>query len=320
MPVSADPNVPDPASLHDSPMDSPKPVAAEESEDDSSDANTMIASAIPPNLYKNISGHRTVSGLFTPMSEASSYPPSPAVQDLSDDSAVETAEPAPETSTENSAASPVTDEPQAKDVSMSPHAEGSEPVKTGASDGTSAGKLVQVVTEPSADEPQEVVPPPAADTCDSVPLSPRKNEVDADEDADADGDVDPDYDTSIEVQESATASQLPGSAEPALSGGVPVIPETSSVDGASVVAEAGGEEPRYVLLSFSRALLDLPITIEHPRMLRKMQIRNLSRHRRMTPERHRKQAHHAVKSSPLRSQLLHALTNANGLHLHLRCG
>lgn len=256
MPVSADPNVPDPASLHDSPMNSPKPAALEESEDDSSDANTMIASAIPPNLYKNISGHRTVSGLFTPMSEASSCPPSPAIQDLSDDSAVQTAEPAPETSTENSAASPVTDETQAKDISMSPHAEGSEPIKTGTGDGTAAGEPVQVVTEASANESEEVVPTLAAGAGDSVPLSPLKNEkvdVDEDADADADGDVDPDYETSIDVQGPAVAAQLPNSAEPSPSGGVSVIPETSSVEEASVVAEVGTEEPGYVLISCTRA-------------------------------------------------------------------
>lgn len=78
MPVSADPSVPDPASIHSTPNSpgSPASVAEGPAVDQvaGSEKRPIISSAIPPSLFKHLSGHKSISGLFTPLSEGGSSP------------------------------------------------------------------------------------------------------------------------------------------------------------------------------------------------------------------------------------------------------
>ena len=74
MPVSADPTVPDPASVHVSPSESPQSSSPRP-------AAQHVLSAVPPGLMAKLSRPTSLSGLFTPYSEASSGPSSPAMQD-----------------------------------------------------------------------------------------------------------------------------------------------------------------------------------------------------------------------------------------------
>ncbi|EKM53425.1 uncharacterized protein PHACADRAFT_259804 [Phanerochaete carnosa HHB-10118-sp] len=74
MPVSADPTVPDPASVHDSPAESPRSPS-------SRSVVQHALSAVPPSLLSKLSHPSSLSGLFTPYSEASSGPSSPTLQD-----------------------------------------------------------------------------------------------------------------------------------------------------------------------------------------------------------------------------------------------
>ncbi|KIP11230.1 hypothetical protein PHLGIDRAFT_139205 [Phlebiopsis gigantea 11061_1 CR5-6] len=91
MPVSADPTVPDPASVHSSPMDSPRGTSPQA--EDQRGSFLHVRSAVPPALLQQLSRSSGISGLFTPYSQASSGPSSPAIADGSEgiDSAEEIA-------------------------------------------------------------------------------------------------------------------------------------------------------------------------------------------------------------------------------------
>lgn len=86
MPVSADPNVPDPASVHDTPVGSPRPdslsLDAVDDKDatpsvESSPSKKGVLSAVPPSLAQYFTQKHSPSGLFTPVSGESSSATSP---------------------------------------------------------------------------------------------------------------------------------------------------------------------------------------------------------------------------------------------------
>ncbi|KAI0821396.1 hypothetical protein BC629DRAFT_453879 [Irpex lacteus] len=260
MPVSADPDVPDPASIHVSPIDSPKPATPEEDEESDRDeanvnpnSNTTVASAIPPNLLRHISGHRTVSGLFTPMSEGSSYPPSPTMQDVIDEQPTE--ETPLETPVESS--SPVPEGASSADVAPSPQAEQPEPASSKSEDDVSAA-LEHVQDQPEV--PASTSPPQVDESQGSAPLTPQGDDADdADLDEDADGDVDPDYEAPEEVVTVDVSSPTPEASGERTPRGVSVAPEVQ-VNGDVPSGGDDENEPRHQS--------DLPL-------VRKMLSRNL---------------------------------------------
>ena len=79
MPVSADPTVPDPASIHTSPADSPRGTSPQT--EDRHVNSLHVRSAVPPALLQQLSRSSGISGLFTPYSQTSSGSSSPVVAD-----------------------------------------------------------------------------------------------------------------------------------------------------------------------------------------------------------------------------------------------
>lgn len=78
MPVSADPTVPDPASVHDSPSTSPGTTSPQMREAKLSSHNVL--SAVPPALLQRLAKPASLSGLFTPFSDGGSGASSPVAQ------------------------------------------------------------------------------------------------------------------------------------------------------------------------------------------------------------------------------------------------
>lgn len=249
MPVSADPDVPDPASLHASPMDSPKPAPAEDENDsDGSDVagtNTAIASAIPPSLFKNMSGHRTVSGLFTPMSESSSYPPSPNMEDATDAQA----EPEADTTAAapNAPSPPNVDDTEMVDVSTPPHND--EIVAL--ADEEDASDVYLAEDRDTSTPTEDVTPASSGHAKEQSPLSSYISaDLDDDDDADADGDIDPDYVPTTEPELDVDVSHAPCSPEESVepvARALSVIPEIQVNGEASAIGTSDVVEQRASL-------------------------------------------------------------------------
>lgn len=101
MPVAADPSVPDPTSVHSTPVSPISPASPVDgdttgggSTSPGGERRTGIRNTIPPGLFKHLSGHKSLSGLFTPMSEADTSPTgSIRGSTLSDDGHPQTSDP-----------------------------------------------------------------------------------------------------------------------------------------------------------------------------------------------------------------------------------
>jgi hypothetical protein len=208
MPVSADPNVPDPTSLHTSPVPTPQPSAADEDTDDQgpSSPEPTTASAIPPALLKHFSGHKTVSGLFTPLSEGGSCSPPSNVQGAPEDVTAETP-------TAASATSPV-DSIMAADsppegVTEAPEITGDAVADDAVAEQTE-GNTGILSTECNLQEasPQAVDAAPSLRDLSAEAPSPPLAFVNVDADADADGDNDSDYEPSDSPDATHTANHV----------------------------------------------------------------------------------------------------------------
>lgn len=193
MPISADPSVPDPASPHASPGNSSRvtDIADDADLDDQyqnlATANKAFASAIRPSLLRQLSGHKTISGLFTPLSEASS-PPSPLTQNDQD--------PLPESAIEVD--STVAD--SAVDV------DGPSSTPDDPSDSNAASVVDTRPTNVQQPPPTETLSTSSATNATPIPsLGPptaNATQPHVDDDADADGDIDPDYaPPKVEIQD-----------------------------------------------------------------------------------------------------------------------
>ena len=153
MPVSADPTVPDPASVHDTPIDSSRNTSPQPAEEPPSPR--AVLSAVPLSLLQQLSKPTSFSGLFTPFSEASSAPTSPPMQD----------------SAEGSVTAPEETEQQGQEKANH--------------------MMLEEIAAPMPKAPQEpkssqALPEDAAQTTE------HDGEI-HDTDLDADGDIDPDY-------------------------------------------------------------------------------------------------------------------------------
>lgn len=193
MPVSADPTVPDPASMHTTPLSPQSPVETMEdnavNEGTSSggerDRQRAAASAIPPSLMKHLSGHKSISGLFTPLTETDSSP-SGSVRSF-EQSEDEAAQGQP---LDDAGNAPVDDAP----IDDAPDAVVAEDINAPAT------TVPEAVDHPAADATSEVPASTSTPTIEALPEvldtstdAGEQRENDEDE-ADADGDVDSDYD------------------------------------------------------------------------------------------------------------------------------
>lgn len=214
MPISADPTVPDPASVHHTPAESPSTSMMDEAEEaaDSqagpSRPSFTIASAIPAGLLKYASGHRTVSGLFTPISEDTSLPTSPAALESIAASPSETsaAEEGP------AVTSPAVASGQAFGAS---HTSGDDEDSPTTDSIPVSDPLVETngddrISSPSSpDNPiisvqsPDLGPTTTTELVDPHQPSSPGLEDEADVDADADGDIDPDYELNMSVHPTA---------------------------------------------------------------------------------------------------------------------
>lgn len=208
MPVSADPSVPDPASIHDTPVSAGSPASpadADESAVASPTSPRGYASAIPPALFKHLSGHKSFSGLFTPMSEAGSSPVSSAHNSAQSDDGIQ--EEGGEDEEVDELADEVVDEAAAEvEVEVGVEDEvviGAVVAEEAITSATSPTEPSEVVEETTATEtaPPETVAP-AAETSPEVlteftsAVKPNDDALihdAADIDIDADGEIDLDY-------------------------------------------------------------------------------------------------------------------------------
>lgn len=254
MPISADPTVPDPASMHHTPADSPSPMDAEDevTEVGPPHSSMAIASAIPASLPKSASGHRTISGLFTPMSEASSSPTSPAT--IASPAEVD----------ETGLSQPATDATGKYQTPPTVNVDEDAPVKHIAKPAEVSSAIAAVrngdVTKSNGDDFTEGsktalgIPTNASDT-----QQIRAPDFEDEADADADGDLDPDYEMNGLSQSRAHPD---AAASITREDSVPARVLSPSAELGVVVTSEDVEEPtesvvnRYVTIAHSEVVLD----------------------------------------------------------------